>query len=252
MALSWTMDKIGPMAHTVDDCEAIYRVIAGPDPADPPTLGQRDGDRATKETFVFGVCRGAFENAQPEVIRNAEESLAVLATFGTLREIDLPDVPWDEAASTVVIAEAASAFEEFLADGKSHGLTAPEDHAGLFHGLTIPAVDYLRALRIRRVGGKAMDALLTGIDAIVAPTYPHVASPIDEPFATYFAREQRHNLGGVGNLCGLPSVSVPNGFGERGLPTGFEFLGRAYNEEIILAAARAFQIRTDWHKKHPA
>jgi aspartyl-tRNA(Asn)/glutamyl-tRNA(Gln) amidotransferase subunit A len=131
-------------------------------------------------------------------------------------------------------------------------LTAPEDRAGLFHGQTIPAVDYLRALRIRRAGGRAMDDLLSRYDALVGPTYPHVASPIDQPFATYFDREQRHNLGGVGNLCGLPSITVPNGFGERGLPTGIEFLGRTYDEERILAAARALQARTDWHKQHPS
>ena len=113
-------------------------------------------------------------------------------------------------------------------------------------------MDYLRALRVRRAGGRAMDALLARFDALVAPTYPHVASPIDAPFATYFAREQRRNLGGVGNLCGLPSISVPSGFGERGLPTGLELLGRAWGEARLLAAAAAYQAQTDWHTKHPA
>jgi aspartyl-tRNA(Asn)/glutamyl-tRNA(Gln) amidotransferase subunit A len=253
MALSWTMDKIGPMARTADDCATIYHAIAGPDPADPPTMhGRGDFEVQGERRFTFGVCRGAFENAQPEVIANAERSLEVLREYADVREIELPDYPWDAAASTVVFAEAAAAFEEFMVDGRSEGLTAPEDRAGLLHGLTIPAVDYLRALRIRRAGGRAMDELLSGLDAIVAPTYPHVASPIDQPFATYFDREQRHTLGGVGNLCGLPSISVPNGFGERGLPTGLEFLGRAYDEERILAAARAYQIRTNWHTLHPA
>jgi aspartyl-tRNA(Asn)/glutamyl-tRNA(Gln) amidotransferase subunit A len=253
MALSWTMDKIGPMARTVDDCATVYAVIAGPDPADPPTSLQKEVPfRSGERPFRFGVCRGAFENAQPEVIANAEASIAILAKLGSVEEVELPDYPWDAAATTVVSSEAASAFEEFIAEGSSHGLTAPEDHAGLYHGLTVPAVDYLRALRIRRAGGRAMDELIRRYDALVAPTYPHVAPPIDQPFATYFDREQRHNLGGVGNLCGLPSITVPNGFGERGLPTGIEFLGRAYDEERILAAARALQARTDWHKKHPS
>lgn len=253
MALSWTMDKIGPMGRTVDDCETVYNFIAGPDANEPTTLNGRTGGHVSTEgSFKFGVCRGAFENAQPEVIANTESAIAVLAEFGTVEEIELPSFPWDEAASTVVIAEAASAFEDFVIDGQSAGLTAPEDRAGLYHGLTIPAVDYLRALRIRRVGGEAMDRLLAKYDAIVAPTYPNVASPIDQLFSTYFDREQRHNLGGVGNLCGLPSISVPSGFGERGLPTGLEFLGRAYDEDRILAAARAFQIRTNWHTRHPS
>jgi aspartyl-tRNA(Asn)/glutamyl-tRNA(Gln) amidotransferase subunit A len=252
MALSWTMDKIGPMTRAVDDAEAVYRVIAGPDPKDPPTLHQRAGGPGDPgRRFRFGVCRGAFENAQPEVVANAEAAIEVLRGFADVEEVKLPDLPWDEAATTVVFTEAASAFEEFILDGRSAGLTAPEDRAGLHHALTIPAVDYLRALRIRRAGGRAMDELLAGYDALIGPTYPYVANPIDQPFASYFDREQRHNLGGVGNLLGLPSITVPNGFGERGLPTGLEFLGRAYDEERILAAARAYQIRTDWHKKHP-
>lgn len=252
MALSWTMDKIGPMAHTVEDCATVYHVIAGPDPGDPSTVHQQTGALdAVDRPFRFGVCRGAFENAQPEVIANAERSIQVLETLGAVEEVELPDFPWDAATSIVIFSEAASAFEDFLIEGGAEGLTAPEDRAGLYYGLAVPAVDYLRALRIRRLGGRAMDDLLARYDAIVAPTFPHVASPIDQPFATYFDREQRHTLGGVGNLCGLPSISVPNGFGERGLPTGFEFLGRAYDEERILAAARAYQIRTDWHTKHP-
>lgn len=253
MALSWTMDKIGPMARSVDDCATVYAAIAGPDRGDPSTLLQREVPLpVTGAPMRFGVCRGSFEHAQPEVVANTEASLAILAEIGTVEDVELPDYPWDAAATTVVFSEAASAFEEFITEGKAEGLTAPEDRAGLHHGLTIPAVDYLRALRIRRAGGRAMDDLLSRYDALIGPTYPHVASPIDQPFATYFDREQRHNLGGVGNLCGLPSITIPNGFGERGLPTGIEFLGRAYDEERILAAARALQAKTDWHKKHPS
>jgi len=252
MALSWTMDKIGPMARTAEDCAAVYAAIAGPDQGDPATLLQRDvPTRDARPPFTIGVCRAAFKEAQPEVVANAEASIEVLRTLGTVDDVDLPDFPWDPAASTVVIAEAASAFEEFIVDGNAAGLTAPEDRVGLHHGLTIPAVDYIRALRIRRAGGRAIDALLARYDVLVAPTYPHVASPIDQSFATYFDREQRHNLGGVGNLCGLPSITVPNGFGERGLPTGLELLGRAYGEEHLLAVARAVQNVTEWHKKHP-
>lgn len=252
MALSWTMDKIGPMTHTVDDAATVYGVIAGPDPKDPPTMHGRESLTADPgRRFKFGVCRGAFENAQPEVIANTNSAIEVLKDFADVEEVDLPDLPWDAAATTIVFTEAAAAFEEFILDGRPAGLTAPEDRAGLHHALTIPAVDYLRALRIRRAGGRAMDEAMTGFDAFVAPTYPHVANPIDRPFASYFEREQRHNLGGVGNLLGLPSITVPNGFGERGLPTGLEFLGRAHDEEGILAAARAYQLRTDWHTKHP-
>ncbi|MGH2603013.1 MAG: amidase family protein, partial [Dehalococcoidia bacterium] len=125
----------------------------------------------------------------------------------------------------------------------------PEDRIGLFHAFAIPAVDYLRALRIRRLGGRQLDTLLTPFDAIVAPTHLSVAPPIDQPFKPFFDRHQGPRLGAAGNLCGLPSITVPNGFGERGLPTGIEFMGRAWGEERLVAAAMALQARTEWHER---
>lgn len=269
MALSWTMDKIGPMARTADDCWAVLDAIAGSDDNDPtssacPVLppfpwtdhgvaeaGSADTSSDTAKPFRFGVLRGATERAQPEVAANFEASLAVLGQIGTLEDVSLPDLPWDAAASVVVIAEGAAAFEEFITSGDCAGLTAPEDRVGLYHGLTLPAVDYLRALRLRRVGSRQLDDLIAPFDAIVAPTLPYVATPIDANFATWFGRDRGPSLGAAGNLCGLPSITVPNGFGERGLPTAFEFMGRAYAEDRILAAASAYQTRTDWHRRHP-
>jgi aspartyl-tRNA(Asn)/glutamyl-tRNA(Gln) amidotransferase subunit A len=96
-----------------------------------------------------------------------------------------------------------------------------------------------------------MDELLARYDAIVAPTLPTVASGIDQHFAEYFSRDPTTSLGAVGNLCGLPAISVPNGFGERGLPTGLEFMGRAFADSLVVAAAAAYQERTDWHRRHP-
>jgi aspartyl-tRNA(Asn)/glutamyl-tRNA(Gln) amidotransferase subunit A len=253
MALSWTMDKLGPLARTAEDCATVLAAIAGPDPNDPtttdrplpPVPAQRDG-------FRFAVLRGAAGQAQPEVAANFAASLDVLRGIGTVEEVDLPDLPWDAAASVVVMAEAASAFEEFITSDACSALAAPEDRVGLHHALVLPAVDYLRALRIRRRGTRELDRLLASYDAIVAPALPYVATPIRDHFATWFGRERGPSLGAAGNLCGLPSVSVPNGFGERGLPTALEFMGRAYAEDRILAAAIAYQERTDWHTRHPA
>ena len=269
MALSWTMDKIGPMARTVDDCWAVLDAIAGADPGDPTStacpvlppfpwtdhgvsaVGTVDAPSEPAERFRFAVLRSATERAQPEVAANFAASLEVLREVGSIEEVDLPDLPWDAAASVVVIAEGTSAFEEFITSGECAGLTAPEDRVGLYHGLTLPAVDYLRALRIRRVGSRRLDTLLAPFDAIVAPTLPYVATPIDAMFATWFGRDRGPSLGAAGNLCGLPSITVPNGFGDRGLPTALEFMGRAYGEDRILAAARAYQTRTDWHTHRP-
>lgn len=160
-------------------------------------------------------------------------------------------LPYDAAASLIVGVEAAAAFEEFIDEGGPLGLTAPEDRVGRVDGLTITAVEYLRALRVRRVASREMDTLLAGFDAIVAPTLPTVASGIAERFDEHFVRDPTASLGAIGNLCGLPAISVPNGFGERALPTGLEFMGRAFEESRVIAAAAAYQARTDWHRRHP-
>jgi aspartyl-tRNA(Asn)/glutamyl-tRNA(Gln) amidotransferase subunit A len=251
MALSWTMDKLGPLARTAEDGATVLAAIAGPDPRDPTTMAappfeppmpQRDG-------FRIAVLKDAAADA--EVRANFETSLTVLREIGTLERVSLPDLPFDAAASIIIRAEAASAFEEFITSGDCAGLTAPEDRWGLYDGLTLPAVDYLRALRIRRLGSRQLDTLLASFDAIAAPTGESVAPPIDQPFAPFFARHRGPSLGAAGNLCGLPSITVPNGFGKDGLPTGLVFMGRAYGEDRIIAAARAYQTRTDWQTRHP-
>ena len=251
MALSWTMDKLGPLARTAEDCGLVLAAIAGPDPGDPTTTDRPLGDDPRSDGFRIAVVRGATAGAQPAIAANFEAALDVLRTIGTLEEVDLPPLPFDAAASIVIAAEAAAAFEEFIAGGGAAGLTAPEDRIGLADALALPAVDYLRALRVRRLGSRALDDLIRPYDAIVAPTKPTVASPIEERFAAYFHRDQEATIGGAGNLCGLPAITVPNGFGERSLPTGLEIVGRAYDEDRILAVARAFQTKTDWHRRTP-
>lgn len=254
MALSWTMDKIGPMTRTVADAAVVLAAIAGPDPEDPPTMHGRALDlrpEARRDGFRFGVYRRALASCQPEVAAAFEASLDVLRGIGDLEEIEIPDFPWDEAAATIIVAEGASAFESFLEDGGCAGLTAPEDRVGLHHGLTLPAVDYLRALRVRRIANRALAAAMEPYDAILAPTFPHVAPPVDGAFSTYYDRAERKTLGAAGNLAGLPSITVPNGFGDRGLPTALEFLGRAYDEARLTTLAGLFQQRSDWHTRHP-
>ena len=79
-----------------------------------------------------------------------------------------------------------------------------------------------------------------------------MTSPLDVRFSAYFPRDRRHIVTQVGNIIGAPGISVPNGFGERGLPTGLQILGRAGAENIVIAIASAYQARTDWHTQHPA
>lgn len=253
MALCWTLDKIGPLARTAEDCATVLAAMAGPDPADVTTFaGTRfpsSGEAPAR--FRFGILKGSVEAVRPDVRANFEAALGVLAEFADLEEVTMRTLPYDAAASLIVGVEAAAAFEEFIDEGGPLGLTAPEDRVGRVDGLTITAVEYLRALRVRRVASREMDTLLAGFDAIVAPTLPTVASGIAERFDEHFVRDPTASLGAIGNLCGLPAISVPNGFGERALPTGLEFMGRAFEESRVIAAAAAYQARTDWHRRHP-
>jgi aspartyl-tRNA(Asn)/glutamyl-tRNA(Gln) amidotransferase subunit A len=254
MALSWTMDKLGPMARSADDCGLVLDAIAGHDAGDPTSSERSYAYRpATQRVsgFRFGVLEGELVNTQPEVRANFDASLKVLEGLGTLEPVALPELPYNEAASVIIQAELAAAFEEFMTSGAVRGLTAPEDRSGGLAALTLPAHVYIRALRVRAHAGRALDALLANYDALVSPALPVVASPIDGPFTAYFSRANRGALGGAANLTGLPGVAVPNGLGERGLPTSLIFTGRAYDENAVLAAANAYQARTDWHRQTP-
>ena len=254
MALSWTLDKLGPMCRTADDCGLVLDAIAGPDPDDPTTLPEPyryapEQDRT--EGFRLGVLRDGLDDAQPEVRANFEQSLAVLSEFATLEEVTLPDFPYAEVARIILNAESAAAFEDLIESGAVAGLTAPEDRWGAYARTVIPAVDYLRALRVRRHIGVGLDRLLARYDGVVCLTNAVVAAPLDMPLDAYFGKVRRLPVGAAGNVAGLPAISLPNGFGERGLPTAMQIVGRVGGENAILAVARAYQARTDWHTRRP-
>jgi len=247
MALSWTMDKLGPMCRSAHDCGLVLDAIAGPDPGD-PSASQRayryPASAMRTEGFRFAILAGCTENVQPEVKANFEASLAILEQMGTLEEVSLPDLPYNDVARVIIDAEKAAAFEELMTSGSVRGLTAPEDRVNGLASLAIPATVYIRALRIRRKLCVELDAVFARYDAILAPTSPTVASPLDTNFDDYFPRAKRSSLGSAANVAGLPGIAIPNGIGERGLPTSIVFTGRAWEENTILAAAKAYQERT--------
>ncbi|HJR51570.1 MAG TPA: amidase, partial [Gemmatimonadales bacterium] len=174
MALSWTMDKLGPLARTSEDCGLVLAAIAGPDPADSSAMDRPfafPDKSAERKRYRLGVLKGTVEKTQPEVRRNFEESVRVLGDFAEIEEgLELPGYPYDEMASIVIDAEAASAFEPLFEGGRITELTAPEDRIGGYSGQVVLAKDYIRALRARRPAAAALDALLARVDAIVAPT----------------------------------------------------------------------------------
>jgi Asp-tRNA(Asn)/Glu-tRNA(Gln) amidotransferase A subunit family amidase len=254
MALCWTLDKLGPLALTADDCGLVLDAIAGPDPADPTTTDRsfRYESNVAARRFRFGVLKGVTEGCQEAVVANFERSLEVLRTIGSVEDVELPDLPYDVITRTILHVEAASAFEEFIESGKIAELTAPEDHYTAYARDVILAKDYVKALRLRGVMAREADRVLSRLDALVAPGRVNVAPPLDQEFRSAIRGSAPDVMGAVGNGAGLPAVCVPNGAGDGGLPTSLQFMGRVYEENAILAAARAYQSLTDWHRQHPS
>jgi aspartyl-tRNA(Asn)/glutamyl-tRNA(Gln) amidotransferase subunit A len=172
-------------------------------------------------------------------------------------EVTLPDLPYEVITRTILFAESASAFEDFIERGQTFELTAPEDHYGPYARSAILATDYIRALRLRGTMARQIDALFAGtstspgFDALVGPSRATPATGMSEMFRGALRADAPDVLGAIGNGAGLPAISVPNGFTPGGLPTGIQFMGRAYDENTILAIARAYQTLTDWHRRHP-
>jgi aspartyl-tRNA(Asn)/glutamyl-tRNA(Gln) amidotransferase subunit A len=255
MALSWTMDKLGPLARTAEDCGLVLAAIAGPDAADPSAFAGRFSfpPRARRGRYRIGVLRDTLDKTQPEVRRNFEASLGVLRQFADIEaDLVLPDFPYDAMAGTIIDAEGASAFEPLFQSGRITELTAPEDRIGGYSGQVLLAKDYLRALRLRRPAAAALDRLLAGVDAIAAPSLPTVAWPLDAPFdKVYPDYPGGASIGGAANVCGVPGVFMMNGVGEGGLPTSLQLTGRGRTEDVLLALGMRYQRMTDHHRRRP-
>jgi Asp-tRNA(Asn)/Glu-tRNA(Gln) amidotransferase A subunit family amidase len=254
MALCWTLDKLGPLALTADDCGLVLEAIAGPDPHDPSAANRafsHDGRDPAAHRFSFGVLSGVADEAEPAVRAAFTRSLDTLAKIGTLEEVRLPELPYDAIARTILFAEAASAFEDMIESGTIAQLTAPEDHYTAYARDAVLAKDYIKALRLRGVVMRETDTVLSRLDALVAPGRPGTAPPLEGEFRSLH-RPLVDPMGAIGNMAGLPAVAVPNGFNEAGLPTSLQFMGRAWEDGTVLAAARAWQAITDWHERHPA
>ena len=253
MALCWTLDKLGPLCLTADDCGLVLEAIAGVDPQDPTTTTQPyvyEADAAVKK-FRLGVLTGVTDDVDAAVRANFTRALEVLQEVADIEEVIFPELPYEEITRTILFAEASSAFEELIDSGRIAELTAPEDHYNPYVRTAILAKDYLRALRLRGIMAREVDAILCRYDALVAPSRATTATPIAEEFRSAIRGSAKDIMGAVGNGAGLPGISVPNGFSEQGLPTGVQFMGRAYAENTVLAVARTYQSLTDWHTQHP-
>lgn len=254
MALSWTLDKIGAMAHDAHDCGLVLEAIAGPDPADPSARDRPyrypPADHPGRP-FRLAVLKDGVKEARREVRDNFERALGVFKAMGSeVSTVEVPALPFGPVLSTVLNAEAASAFEEMVDSGLVFELTAPEDRIGGFADQAVLATDYLRAQRIRAKLARALDAWLAPFDAVITVPTADPAPTADGPFD----RDRTHSsksLVAPGNVCGTPALVLPTGLSDDGLPTALQLDGRADSENRLIAVANAFQKATAWHAARP-
>jgi Asp-tRNA(Asn)/Glu-tRNA(Gln) amidotransferase A subunit family amidase len=235
MALSWTMDKLGPMTRSVEGAAIVFETIRGSDEIDrtvrdvPFIYPSKRGLRNLR----IGYVESAFLDSS--VSNNDKASLEVLQSMGlNLIPIELPDFP-TQSLSFVLQAEAAAAFDELTRTNKDDKMVRQVQNAwpNVFREARfIPAVEYINANRARTLLNQKMAKLMETIDVYLIPSF----------YGDNLLRT---------NLTGHPCVVVPNGFNNKGRPTSISFIGDLYEDGNVLAMAKAYQETTDWHKQYP-
>jgi Asp-tRNA(Asn)/Glu-tRNA(Gln) amidotransferase A subunit family amidase len=235
MALSWSMDKLGPICRTVEDCAIVFEVIRGKDGIDQTAVDVPFNYQPEIELEKLKI--GYLEN---EFTKDTLNFVYNQATLEKLREleanlipINLPDVSID-ALSFILTAEAAAAFDDLTRSGRDSLLVRQIKNAwpNVFRASRfIPAVEYIQANRVRYQLIQQMAELMNQVDIYVAPS-----------FGTNLL---------LTNLTGHPCVVVPNGFNEKGMPTTISFIGQLFNEASLLAITRIYQVSTDFHLQYP-
>lgn len=255
MALSWTMDKVGPLARSAEDCGHVLQAIAGHDPRDPTSalgLWTVRPDARDGRPLRVGILVHDYEaHHAPEARARFRAALDVLHALGHRSdEATLPDFPYDLAAQTISMVESSATFEDVIRSPRAETMVDAALRAELVAGLAISGVTYLHAMRVRTLAAQGAVRVFAHVDALIAPTLLQVAPPID----VIPAEGGRHagGNGGFGNLLGWPSISIPMGMGRDDLPLGLEIIAAPFQEATVLALAMAFQSATDWHRRHPA
>ncbi|MCP9630211.1 amidase [Rhodopseudomonas palustris] len=262
MPLSQSLDTVGPLAQTAEDCALLTGLMAGVDPADPTTSTCAVPDylaatRGSLQGMTIGIPSAFYvEDLDADVARVLDETKATLAREGAqVVEVKLPEQRQLTAASQLVLAvEAAGFHAQWMRERpQDYG---PQVLMRLQNALGVPALSYLEAMRWRGVALAEFVAAIAGVDAVLAPVSPVPAPTIAESDVgnslnaeaviqrlTRFTRPI--------NYLGLPSLALPCGFAASGLPIGLQLFGRAFDEATLLRIGAAWQRATDFHTRVP-
>jgi aspartyl-tRNA(Asn)/glutamyl-tRNA(Gln) amidotransferase subunit A len=248
MPLSWSMDKIGPLARTAADCGIALDAIAGRDPLDWSTLGT-DLARARAGRLRVGVLRGGLSDASATAAV-FERALRTLRRLGVRpRTFELPKRDYFATYSTILAGEAAAAHHDLIAAADDTTLVDRAQRDGLKRMLQVSLIAHAEAVQVRARLAREIEGLFADVDVLVSPTVLTEATPIDEDVQA--GRARRGGYAMLGAIAGVPAVSVPMGFGPAGLPLGLSFTGPRGSDRTLLRLAARYQRETDWHERRP-
>ena len=246
MAISFSMDKAGPMCRSVEDCALVFDAIQGPDDRDPALVDlpfNWDPDLDVNQLRV-GYIESAFEadRASAQAKANGQATLETLRSLGLdLIPVEFPDYSVD-VQWVMLFADAAAVFDELSRSQRIELLGQQSFWPRILRaGHMIPAVEYIQADRHRLLLMKEMNQLLERVDMVVVPP-SEPGTPISDPLGRNTP---------LTNLTGHPCVVVPNGFTEDGTPSTMTFVGKLHAETEILALAKRYQDATDFHLRYP-
>ncbi len=237
MALSWSMDKIGPICRNAEDLAIVFIAIKGADEQDQSLIDAafNYSPKINFKNIRIGYLKKDFD-AKYDFHQTDSIGLKKLESLGAnLIPIELPEVSTNDLA-IILTAEAGAAFDELTREGKDDLLARQFKGAwpNIFRASRfIPAAEYINASRLRYLLIQEMKKVFEKVDLYIAPSW------------------QGDNLLST-NLTGHPSVVVPNGFSKKGMPVSFTFIGNLFDEAKIISVAKAYQDATDFHKKHPS
>lgn len=258
MALSYTLDKIGPIARSAEDCALVLATIAGHDDNDESSLPQSEAqfawpprEKPSLNRLRIGWIGEQGKGGPPAVMAACRAAVETLRKSGaSVEPATLPEGPWTPATIVILYAEAASALRPLIQSGEVQKLADPLGRIGGYLYETIRAADFVAAQRVRLVAQKKLEVLFQRFDVLAGPARGELAFPLDANLET--ADDLPDPLGCLGNLCGLPAISVPCGISPtEKLPIGVQFVARAGDDHAVVAAAMHLQALTDWHKKRP-
>jgi aspartyl-tRNA(Asn)/glutamyl-tRNA(Gln) amidotransferase subunit A len=262
MPLSQSLDTVGPLARTVEDCALLLGLMAGTDPEDPtaidaPVPNYMAATTGSIKAMKIGVPLAFYvDDLDADVARILDDTIATLKREGaSIVQVELPDQRQLTAACQLVLAVEAAAFH------KRWLIERPQDYGPqvlmrLQNGLAIPGVSYLEAMRWRGPALAAHIAATADVDAVIAPVAPVAAPTIAEsdvgnsPDAESVIQRLTRFTRPI-NYLGLPSLAVPSGFTSKGLPVAMQLIGRSFDEATLLKIGAAFQRSTDFHEKVP-